>query len=619
MTVDTDVVIRRCTVTVTRHGGWCWGGPLRLHTDRILAMLPALINDRYPGVAAAGGDPVEIVEPVVLTVRLPLRQLLAIPAPTPTTTTAPAPVSATATDPAMPAAGGDHELDLVEESVAIRRPGPPAMPEDSDEEAETAESTGLLAMLARMHRRGRLDTLLALLPPAVLEAWYAALIRPSAGRPAHGEVLAHLRLVHREGLLAALAAAVPGQIRRGWRRALTGAGQPVDGPLRAASARDHETTPDLDPARRHRADIATIVAVAVRVGETATQSLLAAEPDSERPGSQRPLDVADPLTAAAPRPEAVEVDIESALPFLLLGPLAQDGYLDSLAAGLDLAGPADHGGVLAAVLASTVVPASDPVVPLFAGLARAPGADETNAFATRGRDMLPALDAVLTASLAAGHDPDTPIVLSADGDSILAADLDGLFPMAWAAGVAELLPLWRACGSPPCVVTPAAATPAVLRDLDRGGVPFAVTVPPTRRERWRRRPGPDPWWGNADGPVRCDGELLAWASAGLDELLRELAPADCPDRRLRRSSVLAAAYALGSIAWSLWRQRESAHPLLARDRFAGLPARVRVDAHAVHLFLPLGRRLIDLRDNGWLDDVPGVPWLGGRTVRFSEG
>jgi hypothetical protein len=82
---------------------------------------------------------------------------------------------------------------------------------------------------------------------------------------------------------------------------------------------------------------------------------------------------------------------------------------------------------------------------------------------------------------------------------------------------------------------------------------------------------------------------------------------------------LAAALALGTLAWSLWRERESVTPLLALQRFADLGARVSYRPDRVEVRLPLGRRFLDLRAAGWLDDVPDVPWFDGRPVRFTRG
>ena len=88
---------------------------------------------------------------------------------------------------------------------------------------------------------------------------------------------------------------------------------------------------------------------------------------------------------------------------------------------------------------------------------------------------------------------------------------------------------------------------------------------------------------------------------------------------LARGMTLATAVALGTIAWTLWKDRESPDPLLALERFGDLSARVRIEADRVQVRLPLGRRSADLREHGLLTDIPRVPWLGGRFVEFTGG
>ena len=88
---------------------------------------------------------------------------------------------------------------------------------------------------------------------------------------------------------------------------------------------------------------------------------------------------------------------------------------------------------------------------------------------------------------------------------------------------------------------------------------------------------------------------------------------------VERSLALAAALALGTIAWTLWREREAVTPLLALQRFADLDARVSYRPDRVQVHLPLGRRFIDLKQGGLLEDIADVPWFGGRPLRFAQG
>jgi hypothetical protein len=73
------------------------------------------------------------------------------------------------------------------------------------------------------------------------------------------------------------------------------------------------------------------------------------------------------------------------------------------------------------------------------------------------------------------------------------------------------------------------------------------------------------------------------------------------------------------LSWNLWNDTGDTDPLLAIERFGDLEARVRFSPGEVVVKLPLGKRSMDLSRHGLLDDVPGVPWFGGRVVRFSGG
>ena len=91
------------------------------------------------------------------------------------------------------------------------------------------------------------------------------------------------------------------------------------------------------------------------------------------------------------------------------------------------------------------------------------------------------------------------------------------------------------------------------------------------------------------------------------------------DSALDRHLTVAAAIALGTLAWDLWKEREQTAPHLALERFADLNARVDYSDDLVTVSLPLGKRFLDLRDHGLLDDVHDVPWLDGRKLIFTSG
>jgi len=185
--------------------------------------------------------------------------------------------------------------------------------------------------------------------------------------------------------------------------------------------------------------------------------------------------------------------------------------------------------------------------------------------------------------------------------------------------------------------------PAVLTELAAAGVAFVTAVPPGRGDRWRRIGTRGLWTNAVSGPpadVLAAARRLPAMVTRLGEVLVEAGRAlpddstSSADERLTRSVLLAVTASLGSLAWSLWGEREdgqdggaipatspamSVDPLLALERFADLSARVRVDHEQVLVLLPLGRRYADLLRGGLLAAVPEVPWLGGRIVRMEGG
>ncbi|WP_406631341.1 hypothetical protein [Amycolatopsis sp. WGS_07] len=336
-------------------------------------------------------------------------------------------------------------------------------------------------------------------------------------------------------------------------------------------------------------------------------------------------------TVDIPRRETGEVRVWSVLPFLLTGPLARVGYLDAIGPALDGLDLADEAPLFAAALAYKVLGTTErgwrraerdtAAAAAFAGYDVPEEA--LTGFARRVRPALPVLDGILALSLCRGHDPAEPLLIVGAADQLLLVDAQGLFPIAWAPTVAGLLPHWRASGSPPMLVRDSPLPPGCLRELATAGVRFATDVRPVRGDPVTRLPLRSPLWTSGGVDPR-----LAAGLPGHAERLGELVESLVVERRaiplaadddLERSVTLAAALGLGTMAWLLWRDRESPDPVLALRRFADLEATVRFERRAVRVRVPLGRRHADLLRAGLLSDVPGVGWLGGRTLTFSGG
>ena len=218
---------------------------------------------------------------------------------------------------------------------------------------------------------------------------------------------------------------------------------------------------------------------------------------SSRAG-QAPLD-ARPEPAPRRQTGPTDVDIESALAFLLLAPLHQIGYLDAIPSALDAAGLADSSHLLAAALADTVHgPAargqrhlpSDQATVVFAGVPEPVSEAAMVNFAERARPALAILDAVLARSLTAGHTPGQPLLLTAaparNGGGLILADQEGIFPILWIDRPDQAVDAWRASSFPFMLVGSSAATPQALTTLAAAGIRFIIDVPPTHQERWRR-------------------------------------------------------------------------------------------------------------------------------------
>ncbi|MBP2330390.1 hypothetical protein JOF56_010775 [Kibdelosporangium banguiense] len=326
-----------------------------------------------------------------------------------------------------------------------------------------------------------------------------------------------------------------------------------------------------------------------------------------------------------------ETQVCSVLPFLLAGPLARIGYLDAIGpalAGLDMA---DEAPLFAAALAYKVLGVTSrgwryseqdsAAAATFAGL-DSPMPELTD-FARRVRPALPVLDAVLALSLCRGHDPRDPLLITGVDNGVLLVDAQGMFPIAWAADVPGLVPHWQACGRPPVLVCDSQLPAGCLRQLAAAGVRFMTDVRPLRGDPVSRLPWRTPMWTAGVPDLRLAVELPGHA-ARLDGLMHAMvverrAVPLASDNALERSVTLAASLGLGTIAWMLWRDRETPDPVLALTRFTDLDASVRFSSDAVRVRIPLGRRHADLLRGGLLSDVPGVVWLGGRTLTFSGG
>ena len=660
MTETSDIIVRRCTVRVIRHGGWSWGPQPRRLVDQVLAALPGLIAERLGDLVPEGAADIEITEPVRIAVSLTLADLLA-----------------GRFDPRQQVAIAGEPLP---ETSPILEPGRPQFAihpyrtpllEQMPTSRARSQFLTLAEFLSSLAERGELTPILALLPVTTLEAWYQMLATSPAETPAPppGVALPRTgpsipdgtsypvtsvpappgvsawartgRARYLRDAIAAIAARISRQTSPESLQAGALAGLVSARPSSAGSASAHPLpAPSVAPAgpaaSRDPADPASAASLSATAVPPGGRSAAASTASASAVGTTQPVitaATAGTLARSTSGSAAVtSADISSALPFLLLGPLAQVGYLSALAPALQPVGLEADTAAFATALAYTVLgplergwrrqPEDLAAAAAFAGLAAPVPGEELTEFARVAPPVLPGLDAVVTRALAEGHTAGEPLVLTGGRDGLLLADREGMFPVAWTDSADGLLPAWNMCGSPPVLVGPGAA--GAMTELAGAGVSFVVAAPPARGERWRRLPH-GLWTNDHEDPG------LARYAAGYQqavdlaaELIRALAReraavplADGP--ALGRSLLLAAGLGLGTLAWTLWREREPTDPLLTLERFADLSARVSFEPDCVRVRLPLGPRHSDLSAHGLLADVPGVPWYGGRVVEFSGG
>ncbi|MET8180686.1 hypothetical protein [Streptomyces sp. NPDC005336] len=575
-----EITVHRCTVTVVRRGGWSWGPDPRGLVRQVVDALPELLADHFAERLAADGPDVEITEPLTVTVR-PGRPGW----------------------PGWPASGGPpvevHFAPVPMVEIPVDAPAADAV---SFEESFAAApdpwtAASAAALFAELAERGERDALLALLPEESVRAYLLALL--GVDDTAAARLLAEL--VGR-ALAAGPAEALPERLRA------------------AVAGVDAADLPRL---------LADFLASADR--EEAVRL-------ARSPAGPYDRDVEEPPGAAGGTVAVRttdEVRVWSALPFLLAGPLARIGYLDAIGPALAGVELAEDAPLFAVVLAYKVLGVTargrrrterdSEAAAAFAGLHPPVAEERLAAFARQVRPALPVLDGVLALSVCRGHDPADPLLITGADDGLLLVDAQGMFPIAWAAEAAGLLPHWQACGRPPVLLCDGPLPPGTLRELASAGVPFLTGVRPLRGDPVARLPWRTPLWTAAGvaPDVRLTAGLPAHAERFADLVtalvIERRAVPLAQDGGLERTVTLAAALGLSTIAWTLWRDRETPDPLLALSRFADLEATVRFEPGAVRVRVPMGRRHADLLRGGLLADVPDVVWLGGRTLTFSAG
>ncbi|MER6912553.1 hypothetical protein ABT354_12860 [Streptomyces sp. NPDC000594] len=648
-------------MTVVRRGGWSWGEDPQALVDRVIDALPELLAEHFAEVLAGDGPDVEVTGPLTVTVRAARHPAAGGPG-------QPVEISFGSAEPAVvpvgPGPADGPGAPAWEPSGAVDRPGSPPV-------------AG--ALFEELAARGEAGALLALLPDDTLRLWLRALLPGGrAGEPV-GAVLAELARrgpavpsaaptepaagapdaagtgrggggapAEATAFAGALAAGDTDGAARALAAVLAGPGAAAGVPLlRGAVGRlGAEESVRLCSALTAVAEPGALTVLADLLGSGSGTAAEAAGPvapqdrgapgEPDAPGHPAPPARPVPRTPGPPAARTGgEAAVRSVLPYLLVGPLARIGYLDAVGPALAAAELEAEAPLFAMALAYKVLgptargwrrePGDRETAAVFAGLAAPPPEEELTDFARRARPVLPTLDAVLALAVCRGHDPADPLLLAGAGGGLLLVDAQGLFPIAWSARAAGLLPHWRACGAPPLLVCGEPPAPGELGTLVAAGVRTLTSIRPLRGDPLVRIPGRTPLWASPGPPP---DPSLRRALPGYGERLVELVGALVTERlavpleargELERTVTLAAALGLATLAWTLWREREVPDPVSALTRFADLDASVRFGPDTVRVRIPLGARHADLLRRGLLADVRDVPWLGGRTLTFSGG
>lgn len=614
-----ELVIRRCTFRVVRHGGWSWGGDRRALVDRMTRLAPQLIAARLAELFADREG--VITEPVRLRIRLPARALhndrLLAEALRVQLTDAPAVRSIAAGAADIPEHTGQNTGSIA----------PGETPSDAPPAVLPAPK-GLRALLLQWRDSGQLLRRLDGISETTAALWTAYLTNdPRARTDSARQIDA---LVEEAGSIHdRLVAAVPGPDREARTRLavlvemLARHGATLAPPDMAATLDRLAGTPDSTPAQPPPA----------RSGKPSARDQPADAPAARSIPAPTSATV---LPAASLRRSAIgtEVQLTSVLPFLALGMLARIGWLDVAAASLEAIALPDHGAVLAAALAERLVPKAGPstreaearqrTIACFAGLEYAPAPAAFAAWNRVAGDGLGALSGFVADEITEGHNPEMPLLVSRLSASrnapFVLFDADGHYPVALVSGLSALLALLDRFRASVLLVTRDAATPALVAALNRREQAFVSNAPPGRGEQSQRLRGRAGLWCNAHdtsdariADAAAQFETLVDASgSSLARLLPEPEP-----NALAVTAWLSAAMGLGLLGWKLWRDGEPPNPLLALDRLASLDGTARLMPDALEIRPAIGRRYLDLKQHDALAEIQGVPWLGGRRIRFA--
>ena len=642
-----DILIHRCTLRVVRRGGWSWGPDPKHLVQEIVRILPVLLAQKLAELLASHED-ADFAAPLRVLLRLRMSELIG-------ESTA----SRVSDAPRSPQVSSSLEQRV---EFALRAAlGLPAPPQSA--EPGTKKSSKLISRLATRtsqqiprqggalerllltwHVEGSLLRRLALLPLSEIELWHAALKadsqKPVAISATPASALTDQIESRAREFAVSLHSSDEASLLR-WRLLIVAK---IAAELRIALSHPvlWQVLDRLVPASK--SDVINQRDTAEAGTEKSPKRFEVKTPESDVAERFRVPRPASATASSMAESSEWDVRISCALPFLLLGPLIQLGYLTALAAVLEATGLEEEAPLFAAALAYKVLaaptrgwqrtPASQLAAAVFAG-GREPLDEELLVeFLRKIGSHTSALDLTLADALIAGHTANSPVLLCrADlpgSKGWLLVDTTGCFPIACFDQSENILPLLDRLGRPIVLVSQDAAEASLLADLNAAGVNFISKLPPARNERWRRiQQGPSTLgWTNSQ---KGDLELLQRAARELDagtgeaQALWQTFAISRPgvvntySSAFERSLTLAASVALGTISWQLWQTRGRTSPQQALEGYHDFDAHVRFGPNSVVVRLPLGRRRSSLYEAGLLASISDIPWFGDRRVEYEGG
>ncbi len=666
MRIAPCIRIRRCNVRVVRHGGWSWGPSPRRISNGLLGALPELVREAVAGRGRTGrslfGARVDV------RVALSWRQLQELRAwgqyggSSGRERSVPPVVRMVTAKIAEGLSGSLAQSPPPTESEA----GEPFEEELQALKSQDGAFVPLLAFLVERQRLGHVSALLRALPDGVIEALQSAFLEVASLPEESASPTVDLEL---RGLVGDMVARSTGAVTSATDSARVRIEvalevaqrlhlQPADAHLWSAleqflptdsrslqdpveslspSAPDGAgTSPPTEPCddssaqrlsrdRRSSAEPCDLPVLGVRRQETQRRP--------RRKGKTR-------STGEGAASSTVELRVDNALPFLLLRPLSDNGYLEALAASANALEAEALLPVFAAALAFKVLDAPERGW-LRSNLAQATAAacggrrvtvsgEEIGGLARHGEDLIALPAAVCMQDLGQDSDRRAPLILVKVGneeqEGWLLVDAQGLAPIAWAADLDALLAKLPGFGRPFTLVAARSANVAEFAQLSAAGVAFVTDAPPVRgevRQRLRTVDGRTLYGTTEVGPGRLQRvppsltDVDQRASETWGELARRrpVTP-QLLDSAFDAQLSIVVACALGTIASTLWGEREPTDPLLSLERLGDLSANVRFGPEELRVGLPLGRRYEDLKRNGLLEPLREIPWLGRRTLEF---